>query len=463
MNEVGVSMTLAGIGRMIVFGGSLVVLAGCAEVEVGSQALKSLNDSITKTSAPEKDEFAVASGSQINSSLEADPDAFETTGYALWDGARTLQGIWVAHPRAEEARRVRVFNTETGMAVDGALFRRDTNVGGPPILISSEAATALGLEPRISTRLTIVALKPATRTSQQVAEAETEEVETTSEIEETSLTETETTPDDDADRLAAATASAAATGVLVDEVAEETTTEEVVAETASDVADTETETLTEEVGVTEVVAEEAAVTETETVAAVEETTAPEPEAVAEASDSAAEATDFKWADSSSPAPEKKPEAEAAPEPVAEEVAEVAEVEQVTEVEEVAEVAEVAETPAKAENVEFNWAETAAAAPKPAAPAAKAASPAPQPAASYSSIGSGDLVVKAGVFGVKENADRLVEKIKGAGYPATGRSFTSGSRTLTSVVAGPFATSEQQAAALKAIRALGVPDAIASKG
>src|SRR5690606_24385404 len=57
--------------------------------------------------------------------LVAVPDLFEATGTATWDGKRTLQGIWVAHPLATSARRVRIINKATGAAVDGALFKRD--------------------------------------------------------------------------------------------------------------------------------------------------------------------------------------------------------------------------------------------------------------------------------------------------------------------------------------------------
>ncbi|MEM7671113.1 MAG: SPOR domain-containing protein, partial [Pseudomonadota bacterium] len=118
-------------------------------------------------------------------------------------------------------------------------------------------------------------------------------------------------------------------------------------------------------------------------------------------------------------------------------------------------------------IEFNWeeqaeTETAAAVETDKAQEKPDSTNTAEPEADQGSTGSG-LFVKAGVFGVKENADRLVEKIRSAGFPATGRRFASGSRTLTSVVSGPFATPEDQAKALDTIRSLGVPDAIASKG
>lgn len=91
------------------------------------------------------------------------PDLFEETGAAIWDGKRTLQGVWVAHPSATSARRVRIFNTATGEAVDGALFKRDPALIGPDVLVSSEAAQSLGMRPGEEVGLRIVALTPSQR------------------------------------------------------------------------------------------------------------------------------------------------------------------------------------------------------------------------------------------------------------------------------------------------------------
>jgi cell division septation protein DedD len=105
--------------------------------------------------------------------MHPDPSAFHAADLAQWDGARTLPGIWIAHPMAETARRVRLTNGETGARVDAAMFRRDPNLSGPRIIVSSEAAERLGLTPGHGTPITIEGL--AYRVAAE-ATAETEAV-----------------------------------------------------------------------------------------------------------------------------------------------------------------------------------------------------------------------------------------------------------------------------------------------
>ena len=99
------------------------------------------------------------------------PDLFEATGRAVWDGKRTLQGVWVAHPLAASARRVRIFNETNGTAVDGALFKRDAALNGASVLISSEAAELLGMTVGETTELRIVAVTPVQADESQTAAA----------------------------------------------------------------------------------------------------------------------------------------------------------------------------------------------------------------------------------------------------------------------------------------------------
>ncbi|MEM7746236.1 MAG: SPOR domain-containing protein [Pseudomonadota bacterium] len=106
---------------------------------------------------------AFSQDTNISPYLALAPDVFEGTGRAVWDGRRTLQGIWVAHPEATTARRVRIINVENRRAVDGALFKRDAADGGSSILISSEAAQLLGIVPNVGTDLRIVAVTPVDR------------------------------------------------------------------------------------------------------------------------------------------------------------------------------------------------------------------------------------------------------------------------------------------------------------
>jgi hypothetical protein len=102
--------------------------------------------------------------------MRPDPGAFHATDIALWDGARTLPGIWISHPMAQTARRVRVTNGETGSQIDAAMFRRDPTLSGPRIVISSEAAEQLDLAPGHGTPITIEGL--AYRLDAEAAAAE---------------------------------------------------------------------------------------------------------------------------------------------------------------------------------------------------------------------------------------------------------------------------------------------------
>jgi hypothetical protein len=94
----------------------------------------------------------------IDPSMRPDPEAFHVIGLGLWDGERTLPGVWIAYPKAVIARRVRLTNDETGAQADAAMFRRDPNLSGPRIIVSSEAAERLGLTPGHATQMTIDAL-----------------------------------------------------------------------------------------------------------------------------------------------------------------------------------------------------------------------------------------------------------------------------------------------------------------
>ena len=166
----------------------LLPLAACAEIEVGAEVAKRVSRSVEQSSG-----LSAATGTQlaqantdsspqaISPFLRPAPEIFEATGLAIWDGKRTLQGVWVAHPLASSARRVRIFNQDNGQAVDGALFKRDASGGGASVLISSEAAQLLGMDVGTPAELRIVAGSPVQRDTQpaqptdQVAQSETQE------------------------------------------------------------------------------------------------------------------------------------------------------------------------------------------------------------------------------------------------------------------------------------------------
>ncbi len=86
-------------------------------------------------------------------------DIFSTTEMALWDGRPSLGGVWVAHPEVTDPERVRITNTKTGQAINGALFRRERLNPGPRIQLSSEAAAALDILAGQPTELELIVLR----------------------------------------------------------------------------------------------------------------------------------------------------------------------------------------------------------------------------------------------------------------------------------------------------------------
>lgn len=91
------------------------------------------------------------------------PERFAVQGEARWNGARTLAGVWVAHPDASRPIRARLINRSTGQAADGAVFRREGMAPDAAMQVSSEAAAALGMRVNRPADLVIVALDHAER------------------------------------------------------------------------------------------------------------------------------------------------------------------------------------------------------------------------------------------------------------------------------------------------------------
>ena len=95
------------------------------------------------------------------------PELFQLSGVAIWDGARTVPGVWVAHPTARGTMQVRIAHTATGAEVDGRIYRAGPRADGDVITLSSDAARALGLEPGRRARLSIRALVPGDLAAQR--------------------------------------------------------------------------------------------------------------------------------------------------------------------------------------------------------------------------------------------------------------------------------------------------------
>jgi cell division septation protein DedD len=132
---------------------SLAVLTGCDETGQfnlgqafkgnGTDAAPQRSGSTTKTT--ERD-------------VEA-PDVFSATEAGLWDGRPSLGGVWVAHPDVKDPERVIIRNTTNNKFVVGALFRRERDIPGPRLQISSDAAEALGMLAGAPAQLNVTALR----------------------------------------------------------------------------------------------------------------------------------------------------------------------------------------------------------------------------------------------------------------------------------------------------------------
>ncbi|UWR96926.1 SPOR domain-containing protein [Phaeobacter inhibens] len=95
------------------------------------------------------------------------PEVFQVTEAGLWDGRPSLGGVWVAHPDAEDPEQVIIRNQANGKFVIGALFRREREIPGPRLQVSSDASEALGMLAGAPVELNVTALR-----SEKVADPE---------------------------------------------------------------------------------------------------------------------------------------------------------------------------------------------------------------------------------------------------------------------------------------------------
>lgn len=87
------------------------------------------------------------------------PEVFSATEPGLWDGRPSLGGVWVAHPDVTDPERVIIRNQSNGQSVVGALFRREREIPGPRLQMSSDAAEALGVLAGAPVDLDVTALR----------------------------------------------------------------------------------------------------------------------------------------------------------------------------------------------------------------------------------------------------------------------------------------------------------------
>lgn len=138
-------------GRAALVAGIALALAGCGE----EGALGFLGGERPEASA---DAEVSRSVRLVERDVEA-PEVFQVAEAGLWDGRPSLGGVWVAHPEVAEPERVIIRNTANGKFVIGALFRREREMTGPRLQVSSDAAEALGLLAGQPQRLEVTALR----------------------------------------------------------------------------------------------------------------------------------------------------------------------------------------------------------------------------------------------------------------------------------------------------------------
>ena len=89
------------------------------------------------------------------------PDVFQATDMAMWDGRPTLGDIWISVPDAIQPERVVIRNAKTGLEVKGAMFVREDSAqsSDAPIKLSPGAARALGVAPLELAEISVTAIR----------------------------------------------------------------------------------------------------------------------------------------------------------------------------------------------------------------------------------------------------------------------------------------------------------------
>lgn len=154
----GIGMDKTHSNRMWLRTSGLIGVAGLALA--GCDSLEAVTGS---AAAPSAAAVSIERGAlRIEERDVEAPDVFALRDRGLWDGRPSLGGIWVAVPQSVEPDRVRITNTESGQTVVGGLFRKEVDTPGPAILVSADAAAALGMQAGTPARLELVVLRRET-------------------------------------------------------------------------------------------------------------------------------------------------------------------------------------------------------------------------------------------------------------------------------------------------------------
>ncbi len=130
---------------------SIALLAGCDENGQFSLPLPQGKASASTAGTTKSTKL-------VERDVEA-PEVFSATDQGLWDGRPSLGGVWVAHPDVSEPERVIIRNEANGKFVIGALFRKERDLPGPKLQISSDAAAALSILAGAPAPLNVTALR----------------------------------------------------------------------------------------------------------------------------------------------------------------------------------------------------------------------------------------------------------------------------------------------------------------
>ena len=149
-------MAASKICRFAAVAALIVALSGCEDGQNPFASLTSgaAGEDVAEAAASGN---AAASGEVIERDIES-PEVFSARDEGLWDGRPSLGGIWVAHPDVTTPERVVIRNPTTGQETTGALVRREREMPGPRIQVSSDAAAALGMVAGAPAELSVVAL-----------------------------------------------------------------------------------------------------------------------------------------------------------------------------------------------------------------------------------------------------------------------------------------------------------------
>ncbi len=136
---------------------AVTALAGCDETMLAKKTSTEDAKGEQQASSSQSELLPEISGASQRD-VEA-PDVFQATEAGLWDGRPSLGGVWVAHPDVRQPERVKITNPGNNKSVTGALFRRERDLPGPALQVSSAAAEKLGMLAGSPTRLDVVALR----------------------------------------------------------------------------------------------------------------------------------------------------------------------------------------------------------------------------------------------------------------------------------------------------------------